>query len=767
MTLPYDIHIVSLTQRTEEGPFVENVPGIWVSTRARRAARHRQDDALLLYLQLEGSLSLSPEKHSQLLERLGEVYYKTSGTVSGALRVVADSLNHFLAERNSRGGGGENSVVGHLTQMVLRGDHLFLAQSGLIQAVWIGAEGTTLLFDPELAGQGLGLSKTAAVRFYQTQFKAGDTLLLSLHPPRAWQPSLLDNLRGQGPQSWRRKLSLIQENETEAVLIQIQNGTGKVIFPPLAAASPPPAPAPSPVPTPQAAVPPAPREVAPQETPLSSEELPQEKAAEPDSEPPAPSVSAMPAEASPFTGESAAGRQTQPLPSAPPVEEPRFTTVVRPALSKTEKAGQRKAFAQAVQKIATGIATGAKRLLPDESVFQLPTTVMALIAVLVPLVVVTFASLVYFRQGRLGEYELYFRQAQQYAQVAQTQADPQAQRESWQAVIANLDRAEEYASTAETQALRAQAQVALDYMDGIKRLDFMPAVQGDLPPDAQIVKMIATEDELFMLDATSGVVWRAQAAARGYVVQPDNSCGPGIGGVEVSRLVGFAVEKRINQLPSVILAADSNGMVITCQADKPPQVEKLKPADTGMGALTGFTVDRGNYYALDPQKNAVWIYWGGKLDKTPELYFSHDVPAMKDVLDFAIYQDDLYLLYTDGHLAQCTYNAVTPTRCTDPQPYKDSRPGKENQPMVLTNPFSRVFTSQQPDPALYFLDPRTPAIFQFSLRSLAYHAQYHQTPLPTYTRLPEGQLASALAVSNDHSLAFIAFGNQVYYASLP
>jgi len=115
----------------------------------------------------------------------------------------------------------------------------------------------------------------------------------------------------------------------------------------------------------------------------------------------------------------------------------------------------------------------------------------------------------------------------------------------------------------------------------------------------------------------------------------------------------------------------------------------------------------------------------------------------------------------------CAYNSVTPTRCTDPQPYRDSRPGRENQALNPESPFSRVFASQPPDPALYFLEPSTPAIYQFSLRLLAFHVQYRENSLSTFTKLPRGQPASAFAISTDHHLALLAYGNQIYYASLP
>jgi hypothetical protein len=140
---------------------------------------------------------------------------------------------------------------------------------------------------------------------------------------------------------------------------------------------------------------------------------------------------------------------------------------------------------------------------------------------------------------------------------------------------------------------------------------------------------------------------------------------------------------------------------------------------------------------------------------------------MENVVDFAVYGEDLYLLYGDGHLAQCTYSATTPTRCVDPQPYKDTRPGREGQIMQSETPFTRLYISQPPEPALYLLEPSQAAIYQFSLRVLAFHSQLRSIPTSADYVIPQGLPATALAVSSEQRLAFLAFGNRLYSANLP
>ncbi|MGB9586224.1 MAG: hypothetical protein ACPL7A_02245, partial [Anaerolineales bacterium] len=230
MALNFDIHILSLSNQVALETATTGVAGLYVETKARHAHRHRLEDHLLLQLSLIGNLTLSPEKQSQLLQRLSQVYYKTPGSVTGAMRVVAESLNHFLLERNSRAGGEENQVIGFLNQLVVHTGRVTFAQSGLTHAYWINAAGTTHLYDPELAGRGLGINKNAALCFFQSPLHAGDCLILAAQPPLSWNELFLGSLYGQGPESIRRKLAQNNLEQMEGVLIQFQSGLGKTIY---------------------------------------------------------------------------------------------------------------------------------------------------------------------------------------------------------------------------------------------------------------------------------------------------------------------------------------------------------------------------------------------------------------------------------------------------------------------------------------------------------------------------------------------------------
>jgi hypothetical protein len=73
--------------------------------------------------------------------------------------------------------------------------------------------------------------------------------------------------------------------------------------------------------------------------------------------------------------------------------------------------------------------------------------------------------------------------------------------------------------------------------------------------------------------------------------------------------------------------------------------------------------------------------------------------------------------------------------------------------------FDQISFAPPPDPSLYLLDPQNRAIYHFSLR-LNLDRQYQ-----AIRQLPDGA-ATAFAISTTR-MAFLAIGNQVFYAALP
>lgn len=709
------------------------LPGLYIAPRPRQAARGRQDDRLILYLTLMGDAFLTPERQNQLLSRLAQVYYKTSGSVTGALRNVAATLNQYILDRNLHAGSGGNQTIGVFNQAIVRDERLYLAHCGEAHTFLITATGAHHFCDLELSGRGLGLGKSFVIRYYQAELKPSDSIILTPRPPSAWSDDFLTGLYGQGPESLRRRLG---GAELEAALIQVKKGTGRIFM--LRPKS----------------------GVAPDASMPALESVPAREAVtgqEPKPTGASPDVIVLPAQL-----------QAKPVPESAPT----------PAIAKSSRPdGMIQIWVKFWKNVGGFFARCGKsfgslvsRMLPGEVVSGISSSVLAFFAVAIPLVVVTVATMIYFRSGRASQYQVYYQQAQQAVGVAQVQTDPRLKRAAWQNVLAYLNQAENYAQSPEINALRAQAQQVIDELDGVKRLNFLPALDTGLPDDVRIVRLAATENELFMLNATDGSILRAISVARGYDRDETFQCRPGVSaGINIGALIDFETLPKSNRLTSGVLAMDANGGILNCAAGEDPKASQLKPPPGGLGKLNGFALDLGNLYVLDPEKNAVWIYWKTKLDEEPELFFSEEIPPMADVIDLAVNEGDLYLLHADGHITMCTYSnlGVSPTRCTDPLNYIDSRPGYENSLFTPEEPFSQILATQPPDPSLYLFEAESHAIYHFSLRQLTLHRQYRPEN-PSYSKLNGlSKPATAFAISADNRLAFIALGNQVEYASMP
>ena len=222
----FDLNLLPLHRLA--GQDQPELPGLFAVTPPRHPARGRDADHLVLYLTVTGDLGLTPEQRTKLLERLAQTYYKSSGTVTAAMKGVAEALNAALLERNLQGSNSGRQGVGWLTQVVLRGEVIYLAHSGPVHAFLARPQENQHWYDPQGAGRGLGLARIATVRFYQTSLQQNDFLLLAHQPAEVWGAEGLTIAPNQGLESLRRKLLSQAGPNLSAVLIQVQAGTGKL-----------------------------------------------------------------------------------------------------------------------------------------------------------------------------------------------------------------------------------------------------------------------------------------------------------------------------------------------------------------------------------------------------------------------------------------------------------------------------------------------------------------------------------------------------------
>ena len=797
-------------------------PGVYLATPPRKTARGRERDRLILYFTLTGNAPLTDQQQEQLLARLAQTYFKTPGSITSAQRKCADALNQYLLDRNLRSSNSGRQGIGWLEVAVLREDLLTLGQCGPTHAILITSQETQHLHDPQTAGRGLGLTRSVSMRFFQSRLQNNDLIILSHQPPSAWTSVALQNVQKQAIESLRRRLISQAGDELNAVLIQVLRGTGKLRMMRLKPTSPmvqpvpgglPNIPAPPTVPDLEpdleAAIPEAPPEPLDRDIQIQSEEmeitshpsLSEEKTFveeeghfslhyEMPEAPPAENVPIEVAEPpTPQAVEIVPAQKIEKISPAPDVEEearskpplrPRWLGKAKPTISseadhkpdkpraempKATKAPFTKALAALAafllliwQRVSQAIAKLLKHILPDESLFTIPASTMVFVAVAVAVVIATTGGMMYFQRGRSIQYQVFYEQALAAAQQAASKTDPVEIRTDWEISLHFINQAEGFLVTADSELLRAQALQAMDSMDQIERLDFQPAIAGGMGPTARITQIIATDSDLYLLDASNGNVTRAILTGRGYERDPDFMCS---GSPTIGPIIDISPLPKGNNLKATILAMDANANLLYCIPGSLPVANSPAPPQTNWGGPTGFTYDSGDLYVLDPPANAVWIYRNIDLSQEPRLFFGSQVPFMPDVIDLAVNHNDLYLLHSDGHITTCTFSGLqeSPTRCQDPTIFYDSRVGRQNGPIIHDAPFNQILYTQPPDPSIYLLDPVNQAIYHFSLR-LTFQRQFR-----SLTNLGEGE-ATAFTISPNRTI-FIATGNRVFYADLP
>ncbi|HEY3476268.1 MAG TPA: hypothetical protein VGK56_16760, partial [Anaerolineales bacterium] len=412
------------------------------------------------------------------------------------------------------------------------------------------------------------------------------------------------------------------------------------------------------------------------------------------------------------------------------------------------------------------------RLLPGSEANQplsLPTYVLVFIAVVIPVAVVTVASIVYLRFGQSIQYDELYAQARNAQSQAVSETDPIRQRDAWQRVLTYLNDADQYRETDESEQLRREAQFQLDILMGIIRLEFIPAFSGGLGSATQISRMAASESDLYMLDAEGGNLLHAAFTGRSLEMDTSFNCQPGsYGGYQVGPLIDLLALPKVNSLNASVLGIDATGNLLYCAPDQLPKAIPLPGLpNTNWGRITAFALDSGNLYVLDAQSRAVWVFVGkdGAFLDTPYFYFGNEIPPNIDsAIDLAVNSDDLYMLHSDGHLSTCTFSRLSevPTRCQDPAPRIDNYPAHRDTDIFQLAHFTQLAITSPPNSVILLLDSANQSVFRFSPRSFELQSQV--TGYTGRSNPFQRGSVSAMAVSPNYVL-YLAIDDQVYFAT--
>jgi hypothetical protein len=712
------------------------------------------------------------------------------------MRKIAIELNELLLERNLHLAGSSRQSLGLFIQVVVRGQQVYLAQSGPIHSYLVTAKEVQCFSDSAPTGsqqaveQALGQGRVTPLSFFQATLQPNDTIILSAQPSPDWNTDSLAGFHGQGPESLRRRLLSQPTVDLNAVLIQAKPGKGNFYFfrtssPQLAK----PMVGREPgagiaglkrlLPESRGAGKPKPVE---QEITFEREEalvskvvpteLPSEATTVPGSEIITPTPESLETSVTLITGPAVPAPST-----AQEASSNKLSKITTPTKGKIHLEPVWNFFIAIgipIVRIWRAISKGTRvllgRMLPGTPFITIPSSVMALIALVIPVVIVVISSIAYFRLGRHTQYEILYSQAERMAVQAIEQNDLLTKRAELEATLDILQRAEYYLVTPDTQALRTEIRQALDELDLVRRVDYKAAIIGGLQTTINITRLVVSYDDLYLLDSTGGNVIHAKSTEQGYEIDTSFECGSGsVGGVTIGPIVDIASWPAGYDPKASILALDAAGNAIFCSPDESARPNKVTPSSSeSWEHVVAFTLDQGDLYLLDLPSNQVWIYWRSKLDEEPARYFDQEIPKLQDVSDLEVNRSDLYLLHEDGLLTLCLYGTmdVTPTRCSNVS-YTDFRPGRENSVLIPPSPFIQIVTSPPPDPSLFLLEPVSHAIYHFSLRNLAFQRQFLPENLLSSSESSQNKQATAFAVDTIHRMLYLAIGNNVFYAVMP
>jgi hypothetical protein len=764
----------------ENGSEHSTLPGLIAITPPRKAARGRESDTLIVLVSINGAAGITGDSLNNWAYKKAETFYQTAGTVTFAMKTLVESMNHDLLERNLRRAKDGARLSAALSLVVLRRESLYLVNVGQAHSFFANAAESLEFFDAETQTRGLGVDQMLTCRFNQKEIQENDVLVISCQPPEIWKAETFSGCASLATEVVGRRLFNQVNGNLKATLIRFKPGKGVITQTPL------------------------------QNRPSSKIFIDKYPLVEPGREnavsPVQPQTTSQPIQSQTTTFGSTPLVKPVILEKAETLVDPGSNDITRTGLSTEQgilsrpsgrisrpaaeeeekstaispvkvKAGKiTKKVVTGVNQTSSAFSTFLQKILPgmSEEPLKLSRGALIAIAILVPLVIVLFAAMIYKKAGASKEFDQYLVQAQQYSMQAEVQLnDPALKLASLQQSIYWLDKAEAYSQSDASTSLRVKVQDELDVMEGIQRLEMAEVIPGGLSAGSDITQIVATATDLYLLESTSGTVKHYSMAGSGYENDDAFDCGPNPKNQlnMMGKVVDMVPINVNNQFKATLLAVDASGNIEFCIPGDAGVTSSLTPPDQGWKQLKSISFDNDYLYILDSGGNAVYRYEtknnGVQIDAKPTLFFDNQIPSLTGAIDIEVNGDELYILRSNGQMVECTYGHMKDyklTECQDPAPYGDMRTGQT--PSAISFPeanFTQMRMTGAPDSSIYLLDTTSKALYHFSLQ--------RNLQKILHPRLMNGLdidrlTPTAIAVSSGR-IAFMAFGNQIYYAPLP
>lgn len=752
----FDITILPI--HLVQGRNLGDLPGLKAHTAPRRAERSRKDDLLVVLISIEYG-KVAADMLDDWNDLIAERYFKARGSITMGFTTATKSLQEHLAKQFD----GKPAPNVFLNLCVIRGRTLMASHSGPVTTTVICSDRVENYNDLSSDGVAAGIS---GMRFYQSELHSGDIVLMCPFVPYGWSNQAILDATIDSPLNVIRYLLDLSKGNICGVVIQVKNGRGEINYrfkAPLIANV-----EAHPVATDEKMFEPSRQDL------IDIEERIQARPAQAVSERTVPAAKVekplyrlrVPADPFPYRLPSVPERENiavSPVSAVAPVKDaaaerqalldemgkvtiPEFTVgepesgtdvsefdlhgadhedkmsePVFDSRERIESVHERRRQRRAVQRDKP-----AKTVRPKRRGGFGRILFIVLLAVLVPILVVTVVIGLYTTRGNRATYRVNLKGAVETAKIAAAQTDPTLAATSWEKVLEYLDEARRYGSSAAEKELRAQANESLDQLDRGVPMRYYYGLASILPAGTNLTKLEAVGAKLFALDATTGSILRFSHQDNGFSLDADFSCKPGtyasysepkdLGEIAVGKLVDFVVLPIESGMDRLVVGVDRDANILYCSRTVKGAADSIQPVSGTLYEVVASQFENRRLYLLDSSGNAIQsVPYLGKagVGLNAETYFGTQGPPLYDVIDFKIVNTDVFLLRENGGLIVCDYKGYLPI-CSFVDSVSSSD-GSMTLPIVDRD-LIEIGVNTMPDRSLYLFDRERLALVNVTLK---------------------------------------------------
>ncbi|MEE3254756.1 MAG: hypothetical protein VX199_03570, partial [Chloroflexota bacterium] len=158
--------------------------GFYSTLPPKKVGRNREKDQLLMQMHFQNG-DVGEDEYSSYIKLASQYYYGTSGSITAASRAAINAVNQQLLETNRTGGFSPPLQAG-ITCAILRGDDLYVTQSGPGGVVVFRESNFEQFPDNNVSVRAVGMSDQTGAHYFHTVIAHGDLLWMSCNGSSDW-----------------------------------------------------------------------------------------------------------------------------------------------------------------------------------------------------------------------------------------------------------------------------------------------------------------------------------------------------------------------------------------------------------------------------------------------------------------------------------------------------------------------------------------------------------------------------------------------------